>query len=93
MAVEPVYAPVTEPAPVPAGSGTLEAALQEAYLRRIAKKRPAVEVPAAAPVTEPAPAPVPRTPDGTWSHGGRVPGWWSQKGLVPHGQVFWRRPW
>ena len=67
MAVELVDASVTEPAPVPAGSGALEEAFQEAYLRRISKERPAAEVPAAAPVTEPSPAPVTRNLRGTWS--------------------------
>ena len=67
MAVELVDASVTEPAPVPAGSGALEEAFQEAYLRRILKERPAAEVPAAAPVTEPSPAPVTRNLRGTWS--------------------------
>ena len=82
MAEEPVAAPVTDPAPEPAGGGTLAEAFPEAYLlnlrrrigfesreawqRRIAKERPAAEVPAAALVTEPAPATVPRTPDGAW---------------------------
>ena len=67
MAVELVDASVTEPAPVPVGSGALEEAFQEAYLRRISKERPAAEVPAAAPVTEPSPAPVTRNLRGTWS--------------------------
>ena len=67
MAVELVDASVTEPAPVPAGSGALEEAFQEAYLRRNSKERPAAEVPAAAPVTEPSPAPVTRNLRGTWS--------------------------